>query len=111
MSELTGSLIEMNAHMVMSKVAEATMFLGIVLGTICIAAIIAFLEDRKKYTKLIIVLSVILVFCLGAAFWGYNMPREKIIMACANGPISIERISTAYDILQIDGKMLKLRMR
>lgn len=111
MSELTGSLIEMNAHMVMSEVARAMTIIGIFCGIICIAAIISYLDDPKKWAKLIIVLSVILVFCLGAAFWGYTMPREKIIMACANGPISIERISTAYDILQIDGKMLKLRMR
>lgn len=111
LSELSGSLIQMNEHMVMTKIAEAITIIGILAAVIFIVAIVSYLNDVKKWKKMIAICSVLAILCGAIVYWGYTMPREKIIMACVNGPISIERISGVYDILEIDGKMLKLRER
>ena len=111
LTELNGSLIQMNVHMVMTKPAEAMTIVGIILAIILTAVIISCFDDIKKWKKLIAILTVLVLLFAGVAYWGYTRPREKIIMACVNGPISMERISGVYDILEIDGKMMKLRER
>lgn len=111
LTELDGSLIQMNVHMMMNKGAEAMFIVGIFLGIACIVGILCYLDDVKKWWKIIVTLTVLLCIFAGMSCWAFYMPREKIIMACVNGPISIERISGVYDILEIDGKMLKLRER
>ena len=47
----------------------------------------------------------------GLVVYGSKMPRQQIVKACANGPISLELISSRYDILDVDGKELTLRVR
>ena len=42
---------------------------------------------------------------------GFSRPKEQIVHACANGPVSLEQIAVKYDIISVDGKELKLRVR
>lgn len=111
MSELSGSLIQMNAHAHLPDYAQTLVMLGILLGLVFIILLILELIFREKWTRTASLLLVLILLCTTAFYIGYTRPREKIIMACVNGPISIERISGVYDILEIDGKMLKLRER
>lgn len=111
LTELSGSLIQMNSHLNMSGVAIGLIALGVCISVVSIITIIVFLPDRKSWRNLIIGMAILLMVSIGTTFWGYSMPREKIITACVNGPISIERISAVYDIQKIDGKMLILKER
>ena len=111
LSELSGSLIQMNVHAYLPKYAQTLAATGIVLGVALIILLISKLMLDEKWTRIASLLLVLILLCVTAFYIGYTRPREKIIMACVNGPISIERISGVYDILEIDGKMMKLRER
>lgn len=106
---VTGELIQMNSHMEFTAAASAL----IIIGALCavafaITAIVAYKDCGWKF------LAVMLVFVVAFAVMvviGMNKPKEQIIHACANGPISLEQIAGRYDIISVDGKELKLRVR
>ena len=47
----------------------------------------------------------------GGIVYGVCMPRVKEIHACVNGPVSLETVSSVYDIVRIDGKEIVLMER
>lgn len=116
LTELNGSLIQMNAHMKMTGTAVGLTALGFIVAAICMFGLIVThlifpWEEMKKQLRATIVLIAIVIIGLAAGFFGVKLPREKVIKACANGPISIEQISSVYDVVNIDGKMLTLKER
>lgn len=107
MGTVVGELIQMNSKMVISDNAEAV----IVISVICFIAfalvtVMAFGESKWWWIPL-----VLTVISVGTIIFGINMPRIKEIHACVNGPLSLERIESVYDIVKIDGKELTLRVR
>ena len=63
---------------------------------------------------IVLTVSISLVAALlfaGVAYWGTRLPRQKVIHACVDGPVSLELIASRYDILKVDGKELTLRVR
>lgn len=111
MNSLTGSMIELNVHMQTQPYADALMLIGIALGFFTVVLFLIYSITSKKLTAgflwylLPILISVILFS------FGFRAPRDKIISYCANGPVSIEEISTKYDIVEIDGKLIRLKER
>ena len=109
MGELTGELIQMNAHMVVTHAAKESIVIGLFCFIIFVLWTIVAIRSKSK---LLAILCAIIALS-GAALFSYGVatPRAKEIKACANGPISLELISSRYDILKIDGKELTLRVR
>ena len=113
MTELTGGLIQMTAHMETTAAALGWMTVGAI-----VAAVFAFLAvcaamSRKKDHKLRYVLAFLAFALIGAGmlFGGARMPRVKVLYCCADGPISLESVSAVYDIRAVDGKLLVLAER
>ena len=109
MGTVVGELIQMNAHMADSYAAQVWLIIGVcfVAGGL-IAATALYKEGGWKF-----VVAMLAVVALGvvAIVHGNHLPKEKIIHACVNGPISLEQVSAVYDIVKIDGKELVLRER
>lgn len=104
-------MIEMNVHMVSRESADAFVLLG---GILVILGFIFFMIDliqSKKFKKQLIPYIVALLLGAATMFYGLKIPKDKIISYCANGPVSIEQISIAYDIVEIDGKLIRLKER
>ena len=111
MDSLTGAMIEMNVHMQRRGYADAFILLG---GILVILGFIFFMIDliqSKRFKKQLIPYIVALLLGAATMFYGLNIPKDKIISYCANGPVSIEQISVAYDIVEIDGKLIRLKER
>ena len=114
--ELTGELIQMNCHMVTSRTAALMCVYGVlcalVFGISAVAMACAAYGGSTRLAWLgAAVLAVACAVCIGVAVRGAKLPKEKIIHACANGPVSLERVAAVYDIVDVDGKELTLRER
>lgn len=111
MNSLTSSMIEMNAHMVSRGYANVFILLGAILAILSFIFFMIDLVQSRRLKKQLI--PYIITLLLGAAtmFYGLKIPKDKIISYCANGPVSIEQISVAYDIVEIDGKLIRLKER
>ena len=111
MDSLTGTMIEMNVHMVSRGYADAIILLGDILVILSCIFLIIDLIQSKRFKKQFIPYIVTLLFGFAILFCGLKIPKDKIISYCANGPVSIEQISVNYDIVEIDGKLIKLKER
>ena len=107
--KVAGDLIQMNAHMEMSGAAVLLIVAGVIVVTV--VAIAAMILAADIGWKGMTVLGVIAAMAIAAMIIGVEMPREKTIHACANGPVSLEQIAVRYDIVKVDGKELTLRVR
>ena len=108
MGELTGELIQMNAKMVMSDTAVTMVVIGVLFGAAMLIVAVGCLYEANRRWWAWLMAALLLA---GLAFWGTRLPREKIIHACANGPLTLETVGSVYDIVKIDGKELVLRVR
>lgn len=108
MGELTGGLIQMNSHVQMSCVSVLAVSVG-ALGLVLFLWL-AFLVKRDKDRGWWICAAVAAMF-LAMAVWGFGLPKVKIVKACAQGQVSLEQVAAVYDILDVDGKELTLRVR
>ena len=113
MTELTGTLIEMNAHMVVTDDAIRAMVFGGAVVALFSMLMFVMLLDRKVANKAIRAGVYAFMMAIGIAILiaGNNSPRVKEIRACVNGPVSLERVNAVYDIVSIDGKEIVLRER
>jgi hypothetical protein len=108
MGTVAGGLIQMNAHMVVTNTALGLIIVGVSLATgLAISAFMWWLEAKKRWWML----AIFAVAFAALAVAGCRMPRVKEIHACADGPISLETVSAVYDIVNVDGKELTLRVR
>ena len=105
----------MNSHWVRSGIAEKYFFIGLIVAIIAALGIVALITSKDFTWKGDIkgFIALILVFALSVMliFYAETMPRTQVIKACANGPVSIEQLSSVYDIKKIDGKELTLIKR
>lgn len=106
------AIIELNAHMIRTDFSKFLIELG------AFAIFLAFVWVVWKWLENTISLKAGLIFfavfsiVMGAMIaWGVSIPRVKQIQFCVNGPITIERIESVYDIVEIDGKLLTVRER
>ena len=101
-----GELIQMNAHMVMTDGVAIMISMGFVFVVVaCIAAFINYGINKRGFIVAVCAVGI----GLGVIIYGITKPKVKGIMACANGPVSLEEVAAVYDIVDIDGKMLTLR--
>lgn len=110
--EVAGSLIEMNVHNVASSSARSIYDLAIIIivvsTIVALAGIVTDVKD-KKIGLIACAFAFVIGICL--LIFGTNMSRVKEINYCANGPVQIEQIAAAYDIVKIDGKQITVRER
>ena len=112
MGELTGTLIEMNAH---TKACEMEILLtGVGVSLILVALIhlvLNFVSDFNVKWKTSLIIGILAIAGLVMALYGHSLPGDKYIKYCANGPVSIEQIAMRYDIVNIDGKEITVKER
>ena len=107
MGTVVGELIQMNSKMVLSDSASLVIGISGVCFTIFAIITVAAYFDTKRWW----IFLLLAVVSAGGIAHGVCMPRIKEIRACVNGPISLERVSAVYDIVEIDGKEIVLRER
>lgn len=111
MDSLAGTMIEMNVHMQSRGYANALCLFG---GILVVLSFIFFMIDliqSKRFKKQLIPYIITFLFGVATFTYGLKIPKDKIISYCANGPVSIEQISVNYDIVEIDGKLIRLKER
>lgn len=111
MDSLSGTMIELNVHMQSRGYANALAFLGVVFVVFSLIFFMVDLIQSKRFKKHLIPYIIMLLLGAVSMFYGLKIPKDKIISYCANGPVSIEQISAAYDIIEIDGKLIRLKER
>lgn len=106
---MASGLIQMNVHMEVTGWAAGLIALGIAAAAACAIAVICMLMEKERRLALLFAV----IGLLGAALIvvGTRMPRDRIITACASGPVSIEQVAAVYDVIEVDGKMMRLRER
>ena len=111
--ELTGTLIEMNAHMVVTVYAMRRMVFGGAVAALFGVLLLIMLTDRKKGNKAVRagICAVMMAIGIAILIAGNNSPRVKEIRYCAYGPIQIEEVVAKFDIVRIDGKEITVRER
>lgn len=108
MSEITGGLIQMNAHMIRLEKYEVIMAFGVVAAIIFAMLAIGMFALSKRWA---IGFAVFVLVSVAVVIIAANKPRVKEIHACADGAVSLEMIATKYEIRSVDGKELVLRER
>ena len=115
MGELTGGLIQMNAKMVVTGFGEKLIITGAFFAAAMLMIAVYVWTDKsaenRRRRRIGWILIALACVSAAAAAYGANTPRVKEIRACVDGPISLERICSVYDIVSIDGKEIVLRER
>jgi NADH:ubiquinone oxidoreductase subunit 6 (subunit J) len=111
MDSFSGTMIEMNVHMQSCGHARVFVFLGAILMILSFILFMIDLIQSKRFKKQLIPYIVTLLLGAATMLYGLKIPKDRIISYCANGPVSIEQISAAYDIIEIDGKLIRLKER
>ena len=109
MQNVTGRLIEMTTKMAMTQTAKTCIIIGIV--SIIIGIIVGIPRFTFKNNKLLMASIVMVVFGICLALYGDSIPKQQQILACADGPVSLDAISAAYNILDIDGSFIIMTRR
>lgn len=109
MGELTGGLIQMNCHMRATGAAVGMITIGFAVAVLFMLCGFTSWGQGKKIGAA--VLFAVALAGAAVAVAGVYMPREKIVRACACGPVSLEQVAVRYDIIEVDGKELTLRVR
>lgn len=113
MTETTAGLIQMTAHMVVRGSARSWMVLGAACAVLGLMLALGAALSRKKGRKARwVALFMGLALIGGGMLWaGAAQPRRKVIYCCASGPVSLEQVAARYDILEVDGAMIKIAER
>lgn len=116
MSELTGGLIQMNSHMVVTQDANTMIVGGMIAAVVFAVMLIVVATDKvtdkageRLKLKRVALFAVLTLLAGVVAIIGANQPRVKEIHACASGPLSLERVASVYEIVCVDGSELVLR--
>lgn len=113
MSDISGGLIQMTAHMVVRPEAHGWMVAGLIVAAlfgfmaVC-AALSKHSEHRRRYVAAF--LAIALAGCV-MTWAGAKQPRRKEIYCCASGPVSLEQVAARYEIIEVDGAFLKIAER
>lgn len=111
MGELIGGLIQMNSHMKMTEGAMTLLAVGAILTAICLIVLLFDVVHGPTGWKFDGVMILLIVMGVAVIMISVKIPRDQIIHACADGQVSLEQVAGRYDILEIDGKELTLRVR
>lgn len=110
MTELSGGLIQMTAHMEVTAGALRLMVAGGIVAMLSALLAICVMVSRQRDDRIQYVLAFAVFALLGVGMMiaGANAPREKVLQCCVSGPISLESVAARYDIRKVDGKLLVL---
>ena len=111
LNEITGSLIEMNVHTRATRFSQGMIFLGLFIAVVALVCFVSYLDNVKKWIRQLVLSIVFIIVGVLIFLYGYKQPKERIVSFCANGPVSIEEISKVYDVIEIDGKLIKVKER
>lgn len=113
MTELTGGLIQMTAHMEVTAGARVMMIAGAAVAVLfALQTIVVAVSQKQEHKwRYVLIFAAFTALGFGLLIAGGNAPREKIIKCCASGPVSLEQVAVRYDIREIDGKLLVLAER
>ena len=113
MTELTGGLIQMTAHLETTAAARGWMAAGAIVAALfaILAACAAMSRMKEHKRRYVLAFLAFALLGVGMLIGGARLPRVKVLYCCADGPISLESVSAVYDIRAVDGKLLVLAER
>lgn len=112
-TEITGGLIQMTAHQVLTGDANTLIWFGTAMAVIfAFLAIFAAVSGKRKHKRRY-VLGFLALAVVGVALviGGARLPMKKVLYCCADGPVDLQMVATRYDIVDVDGKLLTLMER
>ena len=105
-NSVTGRLIEMTTRVAMTQTAKICIIIGII--SIIIGIIVGIPRFTYKNNKLLMACIVFVVFGICMTLYGDSIPKQQQILACADGPVSLDAIASAYEIIDIDGSFITM---
>lgn len=113
MTEPTGGLIHMTAHLVRTGDALALIRAGVIIAAVCAflalcAALSTQSEHRWRWVAAFVALALV---GAGMTVSGARKPMQKVIYCCASGPVNLETVAATYDIIEVDGAFIKIAER
>lgn len=112
-AEVSGGLIQMTAKAVRTGDARTMITLGIILAAVGAILTLCAVFSRQKRHKWRWVAAFAALALAGAILVGSGagLPRRKILYCCANGPVDLQLVAARYDLIEVDGKFIKLAER
>ena len=104
-----GGLIRMTVHDVVRGYAAAMIWAGAIVAALGILLALVAASDKKIGRAACFAAVVAAAVLLMVA--GTRQPRRREITCCASGPISLEAVAAVYDIIEVDGKLIRLAER
>lgn len=107
---MTGGLIELNAHMATPAGAMILITVGttIAASACFVGVVLALIEAEWRIAAVFAA-----IVLLGAAMIaiGVRIPKDRIITAYAGEEVNIGQVAEMYEVIEMDGKLLRLRER
>ena len=112
-AEMSGGLIQMTAHMVRTGDARTMITLGIIAAAVfAILALCAALSREKRHKwRWVAAFAALALAGAILAGSGAGLPRKKILYCCADGPVDLQLVAARYDLIEVDGKFIRLAER
>lgn len=113
MNTTATGLIHMTAHMIRTADAARLITAGIIIASVCAFLALCAALSKKGEHKWRYVAAFAAIALTGAimAASGARQPRQKVIYCCAQGPVNLQTVAAAYDIIEVDGAFIKIAER
>lgn len=111
--EISGGLIQMTAHTVLTGDAKALIWCGAMMAILFAGLAVCAAVSRRKKHRARYVLIFLGMAAAGAvmAASGARMPAKKVLYCCADGPVDLQMVAAKYDIIEVDGKFVRMSER
>lgn len=113
MTEQASGLIHMTAHMIRTADAARLITAGIIIAVVCAILALCAAIGKKSEHKWRYVAGFAAIALVGAIMTisGVRHPMQKVIYCCAQGPVNLQTVAAAYDIVEVDGAFIKIAER
>lgn len=76
--------------------------------TLLVTIPVTFVADERGLS---IALFFLMIICALAAYHGWTAPRETVVKAVLSQDVSWRELAERYEVLSVDGQILKMRKR
>lgn len=111
--EVSGGLIQMTAHQVLTGDARTLIWFGAAMAVMfAFLAICAAVSGKRKHKRRYVLgFLALAVVGVALAIGGARLPMKKVLYCCADGPVDLQMVAAKYEILDVDGKFVKMAER
>lgn len=113
MNTTASGLIHMSAHLFRTAEAARLITAGAIIAAACLFFALCAALSKKGEHKWRWVAAFVGIAVVGAimAMSGAKQPMQKVIYCCAQGPVNLQTVAAAYDIIEVDGAFIKIAER